>query len=534
MNRLFTPKKIIILLVFIINLTIPVVAENNEYNKNEMTTKTYVASTLFSSMHNSEVMYRYFLSNPKSQMLTPGTLEKISGQVVNIAINSDVNNIYLYISPLDFYKSDALAAKQIEIFNLIGNKTHLNTQRISSFSEYISNHGNKFISENSTQSFRFSGSEYLKKIVKTCNEHGISLEVILVPCYTGNNCVISNDVIKTIKEQISQICSLLDFTGIDLAHDPRFFYNKYETRSMLVNEITFHTIAPKDISLYENFGKYIEKGTYTSDNDVIKYTNKDNYTVNVPVLLYHHIGSNNFSNDIISVGGFKSQLEALKSAGFNTVTLRQLHNYVYYGTPLPKKPVCITFDDGYESNYRIAYPLMKKLGMRGTIFVIGSSVGKKTYKETGVPIYPHFNLLQADEMIKSGVMQIHSHTYDMHQSPLLEEGIIRESAAVLPGESLEDYIQVLEKDYITFRKNIYNVLGITDRFIAYPHGIYTDITEQFFAQKGVSITMSTRSDYVNTLIKGVPQSLQAMKRITINDNYTADILVSILNSYYDE
>lgn len=534
MNRLFTLKRqLFICFVIAVLLCFSAIAQDSETVLDEKQEKTYVASTLFSSMHNSEVMYRYFLSNPNSQMLTPGTFENISGQIINIAINSDVNNIYLYISPLDFYESDVLLSKQNEIFNLIGNKLNLNTGRVSSLTEYATTNGNYFNEEHFIKSIQFQNINYLNQVTENCTSKGISLKVILVPCYTGNNSIISYEDIKLLKGQLSQICSFYDFTGANLSDDPRFFYNKYELRSTLVNEVAYGTISHNDISLFENFGCIIEKGTYTPENDIIKKINTADYTVNVPVLLYHHIGHKNFSNDIISIAGFKAQLDALKNAGFNTVSLRQLHNYVYYGTPLPEKPICITFDDGYESNYNIAYPYMKKLGMNGTIFVIGSSVGKDTYKDTGIPIYPHFNLEQANEMIESGVMQIHSHTYDMHQSPMLEIGTVRQSVAALPGESTEEHTIALESDYSAFRDNVYNKLGITDRFIAYPHGIYNDTTEQFFSRKGVSITMSTRSDTVNTIIKGVPQSLRAMRRITINDNYTADILVNILNSYYD-
>lgn len=93
------------------------------------------------------------------------------------------------------------------------------------------------------------------------------------------------------------------------------------------------------------------------------------------------------------------------------------------GEALPEKPVVITFDDGYQSNYEYAYPILKKYGMKATIFVIGSSVGKDEYKDTGLPMLPHFGVSEAREMENSGLISIQSHTYDLHQNGECEKGI---------------------------------------------------------------------------------------------------------------
>ena len=83
----------------------------------------------------------------------------------------------------------------------------------------------------------------------------------------------------------------------------------------------------------------------------------------MPVLLYHHIveGDNaEYSDSIISAGLFEKHLAALKEAGYQTVSLKQLEDYVYKGAELPDNPICITFDDGYYSNYEYAFPLLEK------------------------------------------------------------------------------------------------------------------------------------------------------------------------------
>lgn len=73
-------------------------------------------------------------------------------------------------------------------------------------------------------------------------------------------------------------------------------------------------------------------------------------SVQVPILLYHHI-----SEDTLTQEQFQTEMQLLKDGGYHTVSFDQIFDFVEKGTPLPEKPVCLTFDDGYLSNYEIAY-----------------------------------------------------------------------------------------------------------------------------------------------------------------------------------
>lgn len=90
-------------------------------------------------------------------------------------------------------------------------------------------------------------------------------------------------------------------------------------------------------------------------------------TTPVPVLMYHVIApppaGAPFPGLYVPVDEFAAQMQSLKDAGWHAVTLDQLKAYWSRGVPLgPGKPIVLTFDNGYRSQYTNAMPVLKKLG----------------------------------------------------------------------------------------------------------------------------------------------------------------------------
>ena len=130
------------------------------------------------------------------------------------------------------------------------------------------------------------------------------------------------------------------------------------------------------------------------------YTKENEAAACVPVLLYHNIVPVIENEDVllnITPEQFGLHMKAIKNAGFNTITYRQFYDFAFNGGSLPENPIIVTFDDGYKSNYTYAYPVLKELGMRATIFIVTSTVGA-----TENVNYPHFSWEEASEMEKSG------------------------------------------------------------------------------------------------------------------------------------
>jgi len=99
----------------------------------------------------------------------------------------------------------------------------------------------------------------------------------------------------------------------------------------------------------------------------------ENDSIQLPVVMYHGIlKDGNYSGRfVITPDEFEQDLKYLSDNGYTSVFMSQIIDYVKNGTPLPEKPVVITFDDGYYNNYLYAYPLALKYNMKLVISIVG-------------------------------------------------------------------------------------------------------------------------------------------------------------------
>lgn len=127
----------------------------------------------------------------------------------------------------------------------------------------------------------------------------------------------------------------------------------------------------------------------------------------IPVLMYHEFKTvvpEEETSITVGTALFEEQLQALLKEGYTPINFLDLKNYLKGIGGLPQKPIIITTDDGYLSNYTEAFPILKKYNVQATFFI--------TTHYVGVDIgFDHFTWDEAREMEASGLIDIQSHTH---------------------------------------------------------------------------------------------------------------------------
>lgn len=237
-------------------------------------------------------------------------------------------------------------------------------------------------------------------------------------------------------------------------------------------------------------GYYTFSSGYLTSNVPVIADNRGE--VELPILMYHGI-----TNDPSKVGDytiltstFESDLSWLRDNGYTTISANQLIDYVEKRSTLPAKPVMLTFDDGYENNYTLAFPLLKKYNMKAIISIIGSESH----------IHP--------EVAMSNLIEFGNHTYNLHSN---DGG--RKGADKIPGESQENYAKVLTEDLQKNQELIKDITGYYPMVFTWPYGAYPmdGSANQILKDMGFKMTL-TSYQIKNVIEQGNPDTLFGLKR----------------------
>lgn len=209
--------------------------------------------------------------------------------------------------------------------------------------------------------------------------------------------------------------------------------------------------------------------------------------VPVPVVMYHSLLPGGNSDYVIDPALLEQDLIYLQQQGYTTVVMADLLAYVQEGTPLPDKPVMLTFDDGYYNNYLYAHPLLKQYGMKALLSPIGSvsEFYSDHPEEQNKPRYSHVTWTQLAEMVKSGVWEIGHHSYDLHRTDKGRRGVAQKK-----GEPDATYRQRLTEDLQKATTLLKKHVGVTPTTFTYPFGAHTAGTDPILKEAGFAATLS--------------------------------------------
>lgn len=168
----------------------------------------------------------------------------------------------------------------------------------------------------------------------------------------------------------------------------------------------------------------------------------------VPILCYHQIrdwkssDSKRAKDYIVPVEIFKQQMKMLADNGYHTISPDQLYDYLTLGSPLPSKPVMLTFDDTDLGQYTVAFPEMEKYGFKGLFFIMTVSLNRTNYMSKD----------QVKQLSSAGNI-IGSHTWDHHNVKQYHD---------------KDWILQIDKP----TQQLENITGKPIRYFAYPFGLW--------------------------------------------------------------
>lgn len=196
-----------------------------------------------------------------------------------------------------------------------------------------------------------------------------------------------------------------------------------------------------------------------------------NRIVQVPILMYHHVTpfvstdrlSDYIRTWVVSPDSFSQQMDYLTEHNYHTITFNQLFDALYYGGPLPSRPIILTFDDGDDDHYQYVYPILLAHHFSGMFYIITGQVGW----------YGRMNWSQLHEMLLHG-MQMGSHT--VHHIDLSQ--LLSVSDAAVQEE--------LQQSQLTLAKN----LNINIQQFCYPYGDPFNLGNWFQRQKIMAMLAS--------------------------------------------
>jgi biofilm PGA synthesis lipoprotein PgaB len=238
-----------------------------------------------------------------------------------------------------------------------------------------------------------------------------------------------------------------------------------------------------------------------------------------------------------STHNLAANFDWLSAHGYHVIALQQLMDARNGHAALPDKAVLLTFDDGLRSSYTKVFPLLKAYHYPAVMAVVGAWIdlaanGKVDF---GPRLYTRDDFVtweQLREMQDSGLVEVASHTYDLHRGILANPQGNQIPAAIIPAydaqtrhyETTDEYAARIRADLVHSGEEIRAKLGRAPRAVMWPYGGYTEVSDAIAAALGISVsfTLGLPVTFPDRPFGSV--GLQAIPRLVLMSNPTAENL----------
>lgn len=218
----------------------------------------------------------------------------------------------------------------------------------------------------------------------------------------------------------------------------------------------------------------------------------------LPIIMYHSVvnAGDETGMYVVSARMLEEDLKWLKKQGYETVFISEVIDYVKHGSPLPEKPVMITFDDGMLNSMQTAFSVMERYRAKG----VYSVVGKYCQGEYGYMDWSDLSAFEAKELV-----EIQNHSYDMHELGT------RRGSGRRKGEGVSEYVRKFASDTSQMQLLLKENCGIIAQCYTYPFGIISEESVPVLEALGFEASLSCY-EKPNYLIQGDPDSLFLLNR----------------------